>query len=393
MKWSSYERYYANETVRHLIAEYEIDVKPHSLVKIFPSISFETCIMCGKPKWTKLHSRGISYSYGKPHFCKECNHMEDSADCKYENLECIKIREFEEEQERQRKEAIEKEHEEMLLEAIRIQKEKNEKKKQIVLEFCSSENKIRESNLTLQQKLFLGLFIKVSQLEETDELKIPIYHNGPITPTPDFFEQSVEYIISEKLIIPSENSPLDAFLIDDEDQVTFDRFEVIFTVNVEPLDSDHVNMVQRLIYPDSEEFLLDMEFCKEIWKRVALGETLSYFYYRLKKVGFDRTPKKRYFQVFGHLLNYFSITQLYNFISKTVAAASQKVLEGALSPQDAPDSIIKHVENYGARAIIENWNITAYQRLNFQSVLTKMVFNDILRISYMGYEERPTTDL
>jgi len=273
-----------------------------------------------------------------------------------------------------------------------VQKEEEGKMKELVSKNCFTEKINLEIELTLQQKLFLGLFIKVSQMDDTNDLKAPT-NNVLITPTPEFFLQSIDYLLTEQLILPSINSPEGAFYKNEEDELSFNQSLVLYSLNVESADGDYAEMIQRLIYPNSDEFLKDKEYCYDIWKVVAVGETMSYLLCELRKNYIEYSSRKREFQVFNYLLKEFSIAQIYNFIYRAVANATMRLRHGDLSEEAAVNSIITHIENYGKRASIDKWDIEPYHRVSSSSVLTKMVFYDILGISDLGFEVVPTSDL
>ena len=57
--------------------------------------------------------------------------------------------------------------------------------------------------------------------------------------------------------------------------------------------------------------------------------------------------------------------------------------------------VISSCEGQGERAIANNWNLTNYSRVKDlpQSQISKIFFDSILQISYLGFSEKPTLSL
>ncbi|HDR7274097.1 TPA: hypothetical protein QCX06_004296 [Bacillus paranthracis] len=392
-------RYYDNESVQLLKLEYNIDFPGNSLLKILPYKIVGVCSMCKTKILERFEARNSYTSYYRNSFnsraCSKCGHI-DNMNCSCENESCIEIR-----NQKRLEEEIRKEKETRLQRELMEKKKREEEEKRKILiekieELCnpSSYEKFNESQLNLKQRLYLGLFIRVTQQEESDLLSLTqIRRDNPPTPTIDYFIQILHFLVDNKLIVPSIDSSPDAFAVTAQGEIDFKRIEVKYWVNVEPSLGNYDDLVSTLIYPKSDLFLEDKEFCYNIWKKVAMGEILQYLEYSLDKVNFTFNPGKKTYQVFNHLLDYYAITQIYNIIYRAVAVSSKAFLEGKMTKSHATNSIITHCENYGAKAIVEKWKINPYFKNTPESVLSKMVFNDVLGIGCLGYEEKPTRDL
>src|SRR5690606_20374921 len=110
------------------------------------------------------------------HACVHCSHNEDYLNCNCTDVTCRNRREEEKEREKLRLESLrkgEKERERLRLENLR--KGENVSTHRLLTK------KINEKDLTLQQRLYLGLFIKVCKMEGVREL---VLKNTKVRPTP-----------------------------------------------------------------------------------------------------------------------------------------------------------------------------------------------------------------
>ncbi|RLQ84871.1 hypothetical protein [Planomicrobium sp. Y74] len=415
-------KYYANETVTALKKKYRITRSKHTIVKAFPTVSFSNCRMCDKPIWSRLlvRERKNIISFEEELWCHACKHQENSSICQCENETCTKerifqkeeIRRLQEEEERRKQERDKKREEErrklkevqqkirdemeqrglgregMEIDDQKVKIEHNEITIEIINDFTiGGGGKLKNENeLSLNERLILGAFIRGTQLEGTTDLQIPLMNKYLITPTLDFFDQMLDYLIKNQLISPSRSTALTECSINQYDEVSFNKMMIRYRVNVIPSHS-YKNMVQNLIFPKSEDFLKDREFCQEIWCKIAVGEVMADLDLSLEKKNIVYSPRKVHQQVFEYLINYFSINQIYNITNNAGNRLSTKLIEGTIHPSDAADSMIMHIENYGLKAIREKWDVKPFYRQTRESILTKMIFNNVLTIGDAGYKE------
>ena len=382
--------YYINNLDEESIKE-EFKITSFSkLSEVLPKVSFNQCSICNKKKWMIMPERD---KYGENFYglivtniiCEHCLHNEDYLNCKCENVMCLDRRETEKEKKRLHQETIKKEEEKELIEKIRRNQERKEKKERLVVEHRSLANKIEEKKLDLKQKLFLGLIVKVCYIEGTRELNFSYIKQRP-APSDMLFWSIVNYLIVERLILPSSSVPIENFTIIEGDKVEYDITTMKYKININPYDENYYYFIQRLIYPKAEEFLEDKKFCHMIWKNVAIDEVTSLLYRRLKEAGISYEPKEKFYRVFDHLLDYFSIRQIYNFIFKVTARIDKRNKDAF----NLSEKIICDIEKMGEKAIIDNWRVKPYIVSETESVLTRMVFNNVLGIGELAYEVIPT---
>ena len=89
------------------------------------------------------------------------------------------------------------------------------------------------------------------------------------------------------------------------------------------------------------------------------------------------------------LLNDFSISQVFAIIHSGVRSASKYYLERRVSKKQAANSVITNCENYRDRALLQNWNISHYNRPWDlpQTGLSEFLFNKVLKIGNKYLDE------
>ncbi|QDP39174.1 hypothetical protein [Radiobacillus deserti] len=154
-------------------------------------------------------------------------------------------------------------------------------------------------------------------------------------------------------------------------------------------------MIQRLMYPSQEDFEEDKDFCFNMWKKIALNESIEYLLYSLDKVGFDFSPGEKTNKVFENLLEHFSVAQIYSIIYRAVANSTKLYQEKRMPRKKAANAVITFCESNGERAIAEGWNLSKYRRdYNLpETLISQVFFTSILKIAYIGFEEKPTPDI
>ncbi|MHA6250750.1 hypothetical protein [Oceanobacillus sp. CAU 1775] len=362
------QEYYNGSNISELKKEYDIKVANSQLVKIFPKRRTEQdCRYCNVELIIDWQSRSAALS--NESYCPNCNHT-GIGSCYCKN--CINMRNALIEQE-------------------------NELKKQRIAETydLSSLKKVDEKNLTLEDKLYLSVLIR-SCMDENLNYILPVKQaSEKLTPTSEFTTELIKTLTGRDLIAPHPDSSLRAFPDDEDFPFGYYIYEVIYTLNIEPHDGSYFNMVQRLLYPSQEEFEEDKEFCFQMWKKIAVNESLEYLSYSMEKVGFNEKKGAKTIKVLERLLEYFSVAQIYSIIYKSIANSTKLYQEGKLYKNHASNTVITSCESFGERAIAEGWNLTKYRRdFNLpETVISKVLFTSILKIGSMSFEEKPTSEI
>lgn len=377
------KKYYEGIRVSDLLEEYKINTNPSQLYTLFPPLKLENkCKICNSQIIYYFESK-TSYSYSSfsdklnttNMECGACGHKENRfCNCEF----CISERKrLREEEEEKRKKLL-------------------EEKKEIIDRVYSEDRwkKVSEMNLGLEERLYLAVIMRSSLSEDGTYIESLKDRIDLLAPTDKFREELVKTLYKQHILVPHTNSDLNAFDISEEG-VSYYIYLVNYRINIEPVDNDYEAMIKRLMYPDSNIFEEDKDFCFTMWKKIALQECLEYFLYRMDKVGYSFNPGEKTINVIEHLLGNFSVAQIYNIIYRAIAYSTARYQAGEITKIHAQNSVIFSCEKQGERAIAEKWNLKSYDRMKDlpQTLISEIFFTSILKISELGFMEKPTRDL
>lgn len=359
------QRYYAGEAVSKLIKEYKLSVRTAELYKLFPPeiCEDEVCEYCEeflvRDRLSKTASTWMRNNSDM--YCPVCGHRPFAHRCRCDNCisEELAMREFQE--------------------------------RQIKNVYSRKREPVDFADLSFEQKVYLGALCRALCKENLFEIKSYSGSNRVLAPTNELCSQLYKSLSHDEIIAVSPTSPLEAFVVDDEDFP--DRYYIY-----------KVTYYLNLIFPPNKQDLfteiLDPSYYSaeyedealDLWRKIAVSECLEYLDYQLRKIGFDFVPGDKTYKMFEILLNDFSVSQIYGIIWKAVADASKLYLESNISKKHAANSVIGACERYAERAKMNGWTLTEYSRIRDlpQSELSSFFFNRVLGIGDMGFKIPPT---
>jgi hypothetical protein len=278
-----------------------------------------------------------------------------------------------------------------------------EKKRKIIANFYYEDkwDKIEEQDLSLKERLYLAVVLRCALSENMVVIKPLNDVRGELAPTEELESKIIDTLTNNKnILMPSLMSDISAFSLDDislensNDSIAYYTYKVHYRINVAPMDEDYNEMIKRFLYPDFLEEENYKEFCYETWKKVALAESLQYLLYRMKKVGYDFNPGEKTIQVFGKLLENFSVAQVYGIIYGCIARSTERYQSREITKLHAQNSVISACESYGERALANGWKLKSYSRERDlpETMISKVLFTSIMKIVYLGFSENPTID-
>lgn len=358
-------RYYDGESATRLIAEYDLLVSPSHLYKIFPPEEFPqySCEYCNRPLVMDRRSKASKNmpKYEKDLYCPACGHYQYREICKCEN--CI-------------------------AENIKIEASQ----RATIQEYYSKQRTHKDfQELSFREKVFLGALCRA--LMEENMFEIAPLSKSPmvLAPTPKLESEIYHTLLGADVISVSPNSPLDAFVLDDD---VFPR-SVYLTRAVYELNLKFPPNKQELFTEIMNPSYYSPEFSGDalsLWTQIAVSECIEYLQYQFNRVGFEFSPGEKTYKTFEIILNDFSVSQIYGIIWGRVAEASKLYLEKGISKQHAANSVIGACERFAERAKINHWNLKTYSRIRDlpQSALSAFFFNRVLGIGDMGFDMPPT---
>lgn len=247
-------QYYDGVKVKELIEQYSICILASKLVSVFPLVKLNiNCEFCDVSMITKLNSKS-SYEQlsQKDIICPECQHLQSRL------CNCQKCKE-----KLQLKE-LEKKHKQDDL----------NKKKIAYLEQLQDTPFVVEKDLSLTDKIYLASLLRECLHEEAEYIEKIDQKDTVVTPYLDFTNEILQHLLSRKLMIPYLINDLDQFIEESDGSINYYIYHINYQINVQPKDGDYQMMLHRLMYPRSDEFLENPNFCYEFWKKIAFYESM-----------------------------------------------------------------------------------------------------------------------
>lgn len=376
--WEMIQEYYAGEKVADLIKKYKINVSVSHLFALFPPVnSGIICPYCNLPMvspWQSKNSPSLLSFHGT--YCSQCKHKNSSL-CNCKN--CKEVQKNKEIEERVEKERLLEEKRAFILDVLN----------------GSEEGPIPEKELSLKDRLYLAVVLR-SSLSENNEYIEPLKRKKSLlAPTENFSTEIIKYLDDRGIITIHGTSNINAFEVDyTEQRITYDVFEVCYSINIEAKDSEPGEMIKRLLYPDFSGEDGVRQFCYEMWKRIALEECLAYLLFQMKRVGYSFNPGEKTISVFENLLEHFSVSQIYSLIYSAVGKSTQRYQSKEITKIHAQNSVISYCEHYGQRALAEGWVVKGYSRIRElpETTISFVLFTSIMQESGIGFSEKPTLD-
>lgn len=364
-------KYYSDVKIKDIVAEYDLKIHNNELLHILPPVvTNEECPYCKTLMLQKRHSKTVVKSgyFNQIPYCPNCNHSNsDSCSCVQcsNNREKIKLREI-----KRKRQLIEKTYHKSNFEFTRE-------------EILTEEDLVYLSTL-LRANLSENTYFVTPFSDETLERFTPIYK---------LTNEVIKHLTGRNIIKPHPMSDIKAFEQNEQFPNVYYIYEVHYQILIEPEDLDYKAMIERLLYPSIDNFNVD--FCYEMWRKIALNECLQYLDYQLTKVNFRNDDiGEKTISVFNKLLDHFSVSQIYNIIYRSISNATKAYQEGNITKKHARNIVISSCENFGHQAISNKWNINGFKRdYNLpQSILSKTFFNTILKMSDEGFYQKPSKE-
>ena len=141
-----------------------------------------------------------------------------------------------------------------------------------------------EEDLSLTDKIYLASLLRECLHEEAEYIEKINQKDITITPYLDFTSELLQHLLSRKLIIPYLINDLDQFIEEEDGTINYYIYYINYQINIQPKDGDYQMMLHRLMYPRSDEFLENQNFCYEFWKKIAFYESMQYLMFKMKSV-------------------------------------------------------------------------------------------------------------
>lgn len=359
------ERYYNKENIKSLLEEFNIDIKPNQLVKTFPpKITDEVCPYCNVHLTIQYTARDYK-QYKNTLSCPSCGH-EKNGFCHCKNCQEG--------------------------EKIRVQNDKQKKQESLESLLQIDENeKVDYNTLSFEEKVYLGTFLREGISEDFNYIKPIQNFVNQLAPTNDLTNEIISLLRERRIIVIHPNSDSDFFedINFETGSFRFYQSKVKWALNVKKDGVNKVPLVESIINPNH---IISSEESYLLWKKIALHETLEYFYHSINNIlGVEYSPGEKTISIFNDLLNEFSVSQIYTIIYRSTNNALRFQVEKDVSRKHAANTIIGNAQSFAERATIKKWDIQRYNRLKEcpESALSKFFFERVLKIGSAGFNEKP----
>ena len=137
-------------------------------------------------------------------------------------------------------------------------------------------------------------------------------------------------------------------------------------------------------------FLIDEQV--DLWKKVALNETVEIFYGSLESKGLVTSQSEAIVPILTDLLKLYSVGQVVNLIWQALNCKYDEYLKGMRDKSHTADQVIYTCKNFGEYKWKRGQKVLCFNRpAKFpQSEISKYLFNDVLKIGDVGYKEIPS---
>lgn len=260
----------------------------------------------------------------------------------------------------------------------------------IVSTYSTDVGKVKSDNLSVTSKVFLSAILRAGLNDEATKISGEKIMENKLSPTQDFDQIILKHLLSENVILVDPMSPLDAFPSNNfPNEYYIFKVNYLLNVDIDPAELGTLEYLNRL------DIIKNKDECLGIWKQIALYECLEYLVSQMNEAKFTFNPQEKTRITINHLIEQYSIGQIWNLIYGSVNNAAAWYQKSNVTKKHAANSVITTLNNRGDRAQAEHWNLKPYHRSydNKLSQISMVFFYGILQIGTKGYEEVPSIEL
>lgn len=368
-----------NLKVKEIVEEYNIDISSaSSLITILPLVKTEEiCEICGGNLLRKIKRRSEVFP-SKERECSSCKHVTNSyLPCNCEK--CKKIR-----------------AEKLMIEKMELDRIK-QKKYDLMDSYSQNIEKVDESYLSLKSLINLGVLLRYCISEDYQYIKPFEKKEFPMTPYIERDRDIYHDLIDNRIIIPiADKNLLDSVNLTGEDKsnFVFNFYKMKYSLNIYSK-STKFELIEQFISPNTDRITKEYyPYALELWRGVAKEEVREYLIVTLEKLRiFDIKIGEKTDRILAKLVKSFSTNKIHYIIWKVKKDVTDKAYEYRIKQEKMFDLLISGIENYSERIIANKWEINCkFNRSTPQSMLSKLMFNHILKIGDSGFNEIPNQD-
>lgn len=191
----------------------------------------------------------------------------------------------------------------------------------------------------------------------------------------------------KRIIVPHPSSKTEAFVDDENFPGAIYPLAVSYRLNVDPVDNDYTRMISELMYPKALNIRSTIDSCLVIWRAIAFTEVINYYTYKFNGLNLPVKIGEKTKAVVEHLLEDYTVSQIYNIIYRSAANAVTYGVEKNLPKSHVANLVCSKIEEYGERAKANKWDIVKYSRLTeLPESLLSVFFQSILKATENGID-------
>jgi hypothetical protein len=343
------KRYYDGESTKKLIADFDLQgLQPSQITYLFDNIVADiVCAYCNIPMEKEPPTRT---SPDKDIICPQCGHT--VYDSKWRSCSCANCKKKADEQKK------------------KAESEKNSKEELQEKGICKCldlehEKKLYESDLlTAWEKLLLGALIEFTMDEDLEYIQPLERFSRTLLSDADKSLNILKELYHRGILILGNRYYTDAFTLNEKYQVqSFTVNRVFYEIWV-----DDESVVKELLNP--KQFLTPEQILL-FWKDFNKAEAIKFLLNEFQKIKINNfSPGKKTEEVFGAMVEQFSLSQIFRMIKYVTDKTAKDILSGEKYYQHAANSTITRLESYYKRALHENYSLYNVRYENDLSMIT-----------------------
>jgi len=237
--------------------------------------------------------------------------------------------------------------------------------------------KVKESDLSLQEKVFLAAILNATFNYQTNMIEPFIYSIRPIAAIPEYEYAIIDHLLQRGIIIP-----LDPTIEIENKEL---MYHIPYQLNIESTlqNESLTNMVNRLKNPTLNFTDEEIKIMFNLWKKVSLSEILDELYMLLRRSEFPNDITPSTLKLFEQLLNKLAPSQVLTIIYRSFAHSALEYILKFISFQDTTKVFLQSIEYLIIKSEKEQYSYKkrSRNRQNFKSYLTEIVESKLLKIN------------
>ncbi len=249
-------------------------------------------------------------------------------------------------------------------------------------------------SLTLEDVVYLLSFVRAAASEDFTVCAPLNSFARRLAPTYDYAQEIVIHLYEKRLLQVHPQSPLDAFLFEEEQPNKFYTFKAYWTL-MTGVDADKtrqfISMLENTLRNPELRPMSWHNETLQLWQKVAFHECMEYLELSMEERDFDLQAGPKTHSVIENSLQVFSVSQIYNFTWGAVRDAADFLVTKKVLRSHAANTVPGSIQRKSERAQAEGWEVKRFRRDRNrpQTIVSEVLFDVALKIGSKGFDETP----